>query len=523
MAPLDAEVALTDKYRVSRGAALMNGMQALVRMVMEQADADEEAGLNTGGYISGYRGSPIGAFDQELFRVRKELEPRNVVFNPGLNEDLAATAVGGAQHLLDVDDPSVEGVFSVWYGKGPGVDRSLDAMRHVSLAGAHEKGGVLFLLGDDPMCKSSTTAHQSEQAMIHCSTPVFFPASVHEYIPLGLHAFAMSRFSGAPVSMKIVTDTADSAATVLLDRLRPDITLPEKPDFDVPLNWQPGIIDYVLQERRLLVRLEACKAYARANRLNRTVFHATDEKRLGIVAVGRGYADVRQALRLLNLTDEQAAAKGIGLYRMQMVWPVEEKTLLEFARDYDELLIIEEKRPIVEDAAARILVNVEGARPILSGKTDPSGAPLVNAHGELTPEHCADVIARRAAAKGIDGVLAPPPVLPLGNAPGSARSPWFCAGCPHNRSTKLPDGSTAGAGIGCHAMALYMDPNTQYFAQMGAEGMHWVGRSHFAGRKHMFQNLGDGTFTHSGLLAIKAAVAAGTNITYKVLYNDAVA
>jgi len=523
MAPLDAEVALTDKYRVSRGAALMNGMQALVRLVIEQADADKEAGLNTGGYVSGYRGSPIGGFDMELFRNKAELDPRNVVFNPGLNEDLAATAVGGTQTLLDIDDPTVEGIFALWYGKGPGVDRSMDAIRHVSLAGCSEKGGVVLLLGDDPLCKSSTTAHQSEQAMIHASVPVVYPASVHEYVPIGMHAIAMSRFSGAPVAFKIVTDTADSAATVLLDRLRPEITLPEKPEFEVSLNYVPETVPYLVQERRLAVRLEACKRYARANRLNAAVFEPKGEKRLGIVAVGKGYSDAHAALRLLGLSDEAAAAKGIGLYRMQMVWPVEEKTLLAFAEQYDELLILEEKRPIVETEVARLLVNRDGPKPLLVGKTDEQGAPLVQDWGELTPEHCAEVIAKRALFRGVEGLSGPAPEAPLGNAPSLARSPWFCAGCPHNRSTKLPEGSTAGAGIGCHAMAIFFDPKTQYFTQMGAEGMHWVGRAPFSGRKHMFQNLGDGTYTHSGLLAIKAAVAAGTNITYKILYNDAVA
>ena len=523
MAPLDAEVALSDKYRVSRGAALMNGMQALVRLVIEQADADKAAGLNTGGYVSGYRGSPIGGFDMELARNKAELEPRGVVFNPGLNEDLAATAVGGTQTLLDVDDPTVEGIFALWYGKGPGVDRSMDAIRHVSLAGCSETGGVVFLLGDDPLCKSSTTAHQSEQAMIHASVPVFYPASVHEYVPLGMHAIAMSRFSGAPAAIKIVTDTADSAATVLLDRLRPEITLPEKPEFEVSLNFVHGLVPYLVQERRLAVRLEACKRYVRANRLNAPVFEPKGEKRLGVVAVGKGYSDAHAGLRLLGLSDEAAAAKGIGLYRMQMVWPVEEKTLLAFAEQYDEVLILEEKRPIVETELGRLMVNREGPRPLLTGKTDETGAPLVQDWGELTPEHAAEVIARRAMFRGVEGLTPPAPEAPLGNAPSLARSPWFCAGCPHNRSTKLPEGSTAGAGIGCHAMAIYFDPNTQYFTQMGAEGMHWVGRAPFSGRAHMFQNLGDGTYTHSGLLAIKAAVAAGTNITYKILYNDAVA
>lgn len=521
MAPLDAEVALTDKYRVSRGAALMNGMQALVRLMLEQADADKDAGLKTGGYVSGYRGSPIGGFDMELWRAREELQARNIVFNPGLNEDLAATAVGGAQTLTAADDPQVEGVFSVWYGKGPGVDRSIDAIKHVSLTGATEKGGVLFLLGDDPLSKSSTTAHQSEQAMIHCFIPVLFPSSVHEFVPLGMHAFAMSRFSGAPVSMKIVTDTADSTATVALDRLRPEVTLPEKPPFEMSLNKVDGLPDYVTNERRLSVRLEACKRYARANRLNYEAISPA-EKKLGLIAVGKGYADAMAGLARLGLRPDEAAARGIGMFRMQMVWPIDEVALRAFAEDYDEVMVIEEKRPIVETDLARVFVNA-ARRPLLTGKRDEDGAELLPDFGELTPEIVAAAIARRAEARDLGPVAPPPQIRLLGNAPSSARSPWFCAGCPHNRSTKLPDGSVAGAGIGCHAMAIYFDPKTQIFTQMGAEGMHWVGRSAFAGRAHMFQNLGDGTYTHSGLLAIKAAVASGVNITYKILYNDAVA
>ena len=507
MAPLDAQVALTDKYRVSRGAALMNGMQALVRMVLEQADADRDAGLTTGGYVSGYRGSPIGGFDLELLRAAEELKARNVVFNPGLNEDLAATSIAGSQTLGPSDDPKVQGVFTVWYGKGPGVDRSLDAMKHASLAGAHPKGGLLFLLGDDPVSKSSTTAHQSEQAMIHVSVPVLFPASVHEYVPLGLHAFAMSRHTGAAVSMKIVTDTADSTATVALDRLRPDIVLPPLPGFEIPLHNTGTFLPYVAQERRLAVRLEAVKDYARANRLNEPVFQPLGRKRLGIVAVGKANGDVLAALRLLGMSERDAAEAGIGLYRMRMVWPVEGRGLLEFAREYDQVLVIEEKRPIVEPELARLLVNAPGPRPILTGKQDPQGAALVQDWGELTPEHLAEVISREGSDLGLTDRRPPAPPKLTGNAPAAPRTPFYCAGCPHNRSTKLPDGSLAGGGIGCHAMSVLHDTETtQIFTQMGGEGMHWVGRANFANRPHMFQNLGDGTFVHSGLLAILSLI-----------------
>ncbi|MBR29160.1 MAG: indolepyruvate ferredoxin oxidoreductase [Rhodobacteraceae bacterium] len=525
MAPLDAQVALTDKYRVSRGAALMNGMQALVRLVIEQADADKDAGWKTGGYVSGYRGSPIGGFDMELMRAKAELDARNVVFNPGLNEDLAATAIAGTQTLGVVDDPEVEGVFSLWYGKGPGVDRSLDAIKHAALAGASPRGGLMFLLGDDPVSKSSTTAHQSETAMMHVQVPVLYPASVHEYVPLGLHGIAMSRHTGAATSLKIVTDTADSTATVALDRLRPEnIVYPTLPGFELPLHNTGTLLPYVAQERRMGVRLQACMDYAYANRLNAAVFQPSGAKRLGIVAVGKGYVDAMSGLRMLDLDADRAAAAGIGMFRMRMTWPVEPKSLLEFVQGYDQILVIEEKRGIVEDALARMLVNLPGPRPLVTGKLDAQGAPLTQDWGELQPDTVAEIISREACGLGLIETKPPAPPRLTGNAPTAPRTPYFCAGCPHNRSTKLPDGSLAGGGIGCHAMSVMHDSlNTQIFTQMGGEGMHWVGRANFAGRKHMFQNIGDGTFTHSGLLAVRAAVASGVNITYKLLYNDAVA
>jgi indolepyruvate ferredoxin oxidoreductase len=523
MAPLDAQVALTDKYRVSQGAALMTGMQALVRLALEQADWDKDRGWNTGGYVSGYRGSPLGGFDMELFRAREETAARNIVFLPGLNEDLAATAVAGSQTAGAGDDPKHEGVFAIWYGKGPGVDRSMDAIKHAALSGASPKGGMLFLMGDDPVSKSSTTAHQSEPIMISGHVPVLFPASVHELIPLGLHALAMSRFSGAPIAMKVVADTAESSATVALDKLRPDITLPEPPHCDIPLHHAPGFLPFAAQEQRLHDRLAGVVAYARANRLNRETLAPTGPGRLGIIAAGKAHGDVMSGLGRLGLTPERAAAAGIGVYKMSLVWPVEPEGLLEFCSQFDRVLVVEEKAPIIEDALARLLVNAE-KRPLLSGKTDPEGKKLISNVGELTPDQVAIAIACEGGAAGIADLAPPPAPKLLGNAPALPRTAWYCAGCPHNRSTKLPEGSKAGGGIGCHGMSVMFDEDTtEYFTQMGAEGMHWVGRAPFVGRKHMFQNLGDGTYTHSGMLAIRAAAAAGTNICYKILYNDAVA
>jgi indolepyruvate ferredoxin oxidoreductase len=523
MAPLDAQVALTDKYRVSHGAALMTGMQALVRLALEQADWDKERGWNTGGYVSGYRGSPLGGFDMEIHRARAETEARGIVFLPGLNEDLSATAVAGSQTMGAADDPKHEGVFAIWYGKGPGVDRSMDAIKHAALSGASPKGGMLFLMGDDPVSKSSTTAHQSEPIMISAHVPVLFPASVHELIPLGLHAFAMSRFSGAPIAMKVVADTAESSATVALDGLRPDITLPEAPDCAISLHHAPGFLPFAAQEQRLHDRLKGVVAYARANRLNRETLRPTAPGKLGIIAAGKAHGDVMSGLGRLGLTEAQAASAGIGVYKMSLIWPVEPEGLLEFCSQFERVLVVEEKAPIIEDALARLLVNA-AVRPLLAGKTDPAGKALLSGVGELTPDEVATAIASEARAAGIPD-LAPPPVPRLlGNAPAMPRTPWYCAGCPHNRSTKVPEGSMAGGGIGCHGMSVMFDQDTtEYFTQMGGEGMHWVGRAPFVGRKHMFQNLGDGTYTHSGMLAIRAAAAAGTNITYKILYNDAVA
>jgi indolepyruvate ferredoxin oxidoreductase len=523
MAPLDAQVALTDKYRVSHGAALMTGMQALVRLALEQADWDKERGWNTGGYVTGYRGSPLGGFDLELFRARNETDARSIVFLPGLNEDLAATAVAGSQTMGAGDDPKHEGVFAIWYGKGPGVDRSMDAIKHVALSGASAKGGMLFLMGDDPVSKSSTTAHQSEPIMISAHVPVLFPASVHELIPLGLHAFAMSRFSGAPIAMKVVADTAESSATVALDGLRPEITLPPAPDCAIPLHHAPGFLPFAAQEQRLHDRLAGVVAYARANKLNRETLAPTAPGKLGIIAAGKAHGDVMSGLSRLGLSEAKAAGLGIGVYKMSLVWPVEPEGLLEFCSQFERVLVVEEKAPIIEDALARLLVNAS-VRPLLAGKTDPMGKKLLSGVGELTPDEVATAIAHEAGAAGIPDLAPPPAPRLLGNAPALPRTAWYCAGCPHNRSTKLPEGSKAGGGIGCHGMSVMFDQDTtEYFSQMGSEGMHWVGRAPFVGRKHMFQNLGDGTYQHSGMLAIKAAAAAGTNITFKILYNDAVA
>ncbi|MGG7565233.1 indolepyruvate ferredoxin oxidoreductase family protein [Rhodovulum sp. DZ06] len=524
MAPLDANVSLTDKYKVSKGQALMTGMQALVRLALEQADWDKERGWNTGGYISGYRGSPVGGFDQELFRAKAELDARNVVFQPGLNEDLAATAISGSQMLGPDDDPTVEGVFSIWYGKGPGVDRSMDAIKHASLVGAAEKGGVLFLMGDDPVCKSSTTAHQSEPMLIGANVPVLFPASVHELIPLGLHGIAMSRHSGAPVGIKVVADAAESSATVSLDALRPDIQDPgPKPDCAIPINAGPGFMPFLAQEQRLHDRLRGVLDYARANKLNRETLAPTAPGKLGIIAAGKAHGDVMSGLERLGMTPQQAANSGIGVYKMSLVWPIEPEGLLEFCAKFDRVLVVEEKAPIIEDALARLLVNLPN-RPLLAGKTDPTGAALLAKTGEFTPDAVAAAIACEASAAGAADLSAPPPPQLLGNAPALPRTPWYCSGCPHNRSTKVPEGSKAGGGIGCHGMSVMFDQETtEYFTQMGAEGMHWVGRYPFSGRRHMFQNIGDGTYTHSGMLAIRHAVFSKANITYKILYNDAVA
>jgi len=556
-APLDAgqrasleaalsSVTLDDKYTLEHGRAYMSGIQALVRLPMLQQARDQMAGLNTAGFISGYRGSPLGGLDLALWKAKKHLASHRVVFQPGVNEDLAATAVWGTQQVNLYPSAKYDGVFSMWYGKGPGVDRSADVLKHGNSAGSAQHGGVLVLAGDDHACKSSTLAHQSEHIFKACGLPVLFPSNVQEYLDFGLHGWAMSRYSGLWVAMKCVTDVVESSASVDIDPQRTQIVLPG--DFVLPegglnIRWpDPPLV----QEARLLdYKWYAALAYVRANKLDRIEIDSP-QARFGIITGGKAYLDTRQALVDLGLDDETCSRIGIRLYKVGCVWPLEAQGAHAFARGLQEILVVEEKRQILEYAIKEELYNwPDGQRPRVFGKFDekdgaggewsvPMGNWLLPAHYELSPALIAKAIATRlekfdlpaevrarigarlAVIDAKEKALAKPRVA-------IERKPWFCSGCPHNTSTNVPEGSRAMAGIGCHYMTVWMDRNTSTFSQMGGEGVAWTGQAPFTNDNHVFANLGDGTYFHSGLLAIRAAIAAKVNITYKILYNDAVA
>ncbi|WP_153099188.1 indolepyruvate ferredoxin oxidoreductase family protein [Paraburkholderia hayleyella] len=556
-APLDAgqrasleaalsSVTLDDKYTVERGRAYMSGIQALVRLPMLQQERDHAAGLNTAGFISGYRGSPLGGLDLSLWKAKAHLAAHRIVFQPGINEDLAATAVWGSQQVNLYPGARYDGVFSMWYGKGPGIDRSGDVFKHGNSAGSSAHGGVLVLAGDDHAAKSSTLAHQSEHVLKACGLPVLFPSNVQEYLDFGLHGWAMSRYSGLWVAMKCVTDVVESSASVDIDPHRLRIVLPT--DFALPeaglnIRWpDPPLV----QEARLLdYKWYAALAYVRANKLDRIEIDSA-QARFGIMTAGKAYLDVRQALTDLGLDDATCSRIGIRLYKVGCVWPLEAQGAQTFARGLEEILVIEEKRQILEYAIKEELYNwPDTQRPRIYGKFDekdgsggewsvPMGNWLLPAHYELSPAIIARAIAirldkfdlpadiRARIASRIAIIDAKEQALALPHS-AAERKPWFCSGCPHNTSTNVPEGSRAMAGIGCHYMTLWMDRQTSTFSQMGGEGVAWIGQAPFTEDKHVFANLGDGTYFHSGLLAIRAAIASKTNITYKILYNDAVA
>ena len=528
-----ASISLDDKYTQDKGRVLISGVQALVRLPLMQRQRDLEAGLNTAGFISGYRGSPLGGYDLNLWRARPFLERAHIHFQPGVNEDLAATAVWGSQQLAQVPDPKYDGVFAIWYGKGPGVDRSGDPFKHGNLAGTHPHGGVLLMCGDDHAGKSSTTAHQSELSLAAHGIPVLNPANVQDYLDLGLYGWALSRFSGLWVGFICVNETVESTATVSVDPDRNPIVVPT--DIEPP----PGGV-HALQPRFnpqrddvLLMRhkLPLAQAFARANAIDRVVFGG--EAILGIVAAGKAFQDVMQALQQLGIDEQRARHLGVSVYKVGMVWPLEPDGLRVFASGLRELLFVEEKRPLMEDQAARILYNrPEGQRPFITGKRDQHGEMLLPSDEQLDPSTIAQVIAARLGSLGAgDEQLTArrarieKSVRNAAEAAGGTviRTPYFCSGCPHNVSTKVPDGSMALSGIGCHTMAIFMQRHTLAPTQMGGEGLNWTGLAPFTNTRHVFQNLGDGTYFHSGLLAIRASIDAGVNLTYKILYNDAVA
>jgi indolepyruvate ferredoxin oxidoreductase len=528
------EVGLDDKYRLDAKRIFLSGTQALVRLPMLQRERDRAQGLNTAGFISGYRGSPLGMYDHALWRAKTFLKQHDIEFAPGLNEDLAATAVWGSQQVGMFPGARVDGVFGIWYGKGPGVDRSVDALKHANSAGTSPNGGVIALAGDDHGCQSSTLAHQSEQVFAAALMPVVNPATLQDYLDLGILGFALSRYSGCWVGFKAISETVESSASIVSDPDRIKIITPT--DFEMPpgglsIRWPDAPMD---QERRLHgPKMQAVAAFARINRFDRIVLDSKPA-RLGIMATGKAYLDLRQALADLGVTDAEAQALGLRIYKVALTWPLEESGARAFAEGLQDVLVVEEKRGFIEDQLLRILYNVDASkRPSVVGKRDETGAMLLPSEGELTPTMVAAAVVARLRRLGHRSPALEQRLAKLeafdrpAEGVGAAklqRTPYFCSGCPHNTSTKIPEGSRAMAGIGCHGMALSV-PNrrTQTISHMGAEGVTWIGQAPFTNEQHVFQNLGDGTYTHSGLLAIRAAAAAGVNITYKILYNDAVA
>ena len=524
-----AQVTLDDKYALESGRVYLTGTQALVRLPLMQRRRDLAAGLNTAGFISGYRGSPLAGYDTALWRAKSFLEENRIHFEPGLNEDLAATSVWGSQQVNLFQGGRYDGVFAIWYGKGPGLDRSMDAMRHASAAGTSLHGGVLALVGDDHGAASSTLPTQSEHNFAALMMPVLHPASVQEYLDFGLIGWAMSRHCGIWVGFKCLTETVESSASVSVDPGRVAIAVPD----DEP----PGDTAIRLGEDRLQIeaKLQEDKVYAalrfaRANRIDRLVWDSP-RPRFGILTAGKSYLDVRQAFDDLGIDEAKAAELGIRVYKPGMVWPLERSGARDFADGLEEILVVEEKRAVMENQLRAELYNwKESARPRIVGKFDEEGNWLLPAAGELTPAMVARAIAGRIGryhtsvriADRLDEIEAKERAL-SGYTPELQRSPYFCSGCPHNTSTKVPEGSRAEAGIGCHWMALLMDRSAATYSHMGGEGANWIGQAPFTDQNHVFVNLGDGTYHHSGILAIRAAVLAGVNVTYKVLYNDAVA
>jgi indolepyruvate ferredoxin oxidoreductase len=531
---VDRDYTLEDKFTRTRGRIYLSGVQALVRLPLMQRLRDARDGLNTGGFISGYRGSPLGGFDLELWRAKKHLAEAGVKFQPGLNEDLGATMVWGTQQTNLFPGATVDGVYAMWYGKGPGVDRCGDVFKHGNAAGTSRHGGVLALAADDHACRSSTLPHGSEGEFTSAMMPILNPAGVQDILDLGLMGWAMSRFTGRWVGFKTIAETVESSASVDVDPFALRIVTPE--DFELPpgglnIRWPDPPLDQEMRLHRYAVR--AAQAFARANGIDRTVLDSPNA-RLGIVTTGKSYLDVLQALEVLGLDAHACAEIGIRVYKVGMTWPLEPVGIANFARGLEDILVVEEKHAFIESQMKEQFYNFDGgrdgSRPSIVGKYDESGEWILPSTNELTPARIARVIARRLErfhrSEHINSQLAfltskeAELALPRAQFP---RVPHYCSGCPHNTSTKVPEGSRGMAGIGCHYMVTWMDRDTDTFTQMGGEGATWCGQAAFTETTHVFQNLGDGTYFHSGSLAVRQAVSAGVNITYKILYNDAVA
>ncbi|MCA0399322.1 MAG: indolepyruvate ferredoxin oxidoreductase family protein [Proteobacteria bacterium] len=524
------DVSLEDKYDLAAEQVFLSGTQAVVRLLLMQQERDRRAGLDTAGFVSGYRGSPLGGLDQQMFKAGKQLKRQNIRFEPGLNEDLAATACWGTQQAEMRGEGKHQGVFALWYGKGPGVDRTGDVFRHANMAGSSKFGGVVCLSGDDHTAESSTNAHQTEFNFVDTMIPILNPAGVQEMLDFGLHAFALSRYAGVWVALKGVKDNVESTASVdgRIDRV--SIAIPN--DFEMPpggLNIRPRD-NFLEQEHRLhAFKRAAVLAYFRANQLDKLIYSGGSRPRIGIITVGKNYLDVMQALELLGVDETKAVRLGLKVLKLASPWPVDPIRLMDFVRDIDLCMVVEEKRSLIEVQVREELYG-SAHQPVVVGKKDEKGDWLFPVHGALDPNDIAIALGSRLLVYGADADLAER-LDKVKAAQGSvgevvelaSRTPYFCSGCPHNSSTKLPEGARGYAGIGCHYMVQWMDRETEGFTQMGGEGANWIGEAPFSKRGHVFQNLGDGTYNHSGILALRWALAAKTNITYKILFNDAVA
>ena len=526
--PAPSNYTLSDRYALQTGRVFMTGTQALVRALFDQARRDREAGLKTGGFVSGYRGSPLGGLDMELWRQKARLAEGGIEFLPAVNEDLAATAVLGSQQVESNPNRTVEGVFGLWYGKGPGVDRAGDALKHGNAYGSSPNGGVLVVAGDDHGCVSSSMPHQSDVAFMAWFMPTLNPASVAEYLEYAEYGYALSRYSGMWVGFKAISETVEGASSFLL---KPDRVF-AKPVFQIPatgLHYRWPDLPGPQIEERMEAKKHAVFAFADANPIDRAVY-GIKVARFGFVTTGKAHLDLMEALRLLGLDEARCRALGIDIYKVGMVWPLARRAALDFVRGKREVVVIEEKRGIIESQFKEYFYDWPGDKPQrMVGKHDETGRRLIPWTGELSPRQLVPLIAKR-----LDGVfrgedfaaraaeISGQPLIALSD-PGATRTPYFCSGCPHNTSTKVPDGSKALAGIGCHFMASWMERETSSLIQMGGEGVNWAASSRFTGKDHIFQNLGEGTWYHSGSMAIRQAIAAGANITYKILYNDAVA
>ena len=523
----NTSISLDDKFNIKKSNVLLNGTQALVRLMLGQKLRDEKQGLNTAGFVTGYRGSPLGAVDFQMRRASKELLASNIKFKEALNEDLATTALWGAQQAELRGEGLYDGVFGLWYGKGPGVDRSGDAMRHANMAGSSVNGGVLMAMGDDHSGESSTVLHQSDLAMIDAGMPILSPAGVQEILDYGYYGFALSRYSGLWVGLKTMKDTIEVTSVVDGDPFRMEFKNPETMSASDNLNIR--LVDTPAdQEKRLLSdKKTAAEDFARINRIDKVGLPKLNSK-IGLVAAGKNWLDLIHALSLLGIDESEAKALGITSYKIVQTWPIDRQSLLEWADQLDLIIVIEEKRKIIETQIKDALFSIASKTRVYGGHKNDEY--LFFDHGVLDPLDIASALGQIFKEEGCSnnslelGLRKIIEVQSADNAPDLAeRLPYFCAGCPHNSSTIVPEGSRAYAGIGCHYMAQWMDRETLGFTHMGGEGANWIGESLFSKRDHVFQNIGDGTYNHSGIQAIRAAVAANTDITYKILFNDAVA